>query len=333
MKRKQFWLALLIGIVAFGMLTVTQVAAGPGGQKTADGGEKKYTIMYVAPKVNDPVWLIVKAGFDAAAKEFGFNGIWTGADDHTVERTVEALENTVVQRPDAIVCCPFAPSAFTTALRNAKNAGIVVTTSAVDAANEDLRAAFVGTDNANCGIVQAQEIVKRLPRGATVNLGIIMSNIDSENQVIQWKAAEKYFKDNNIPYRIVDTRADNADPNTSVEVVKTMLQANPQINAILSCEGGGSPGVGKAIEELGLAGKIVAITMDATELNLDQVKKGNLTGVMAQNLYGGWGYDAARFAYMALRGEQVPSFTDSGVQLVDRAAAATFNPNSNPSKK
>jgi ribose transport system substrate-binding protein len=330
MNRKQFWLALLIGIVAFGMLTVTSVVAG--GQKAASGEAKKYTIMYVAPKVNDPVWLIVKAGFDEAAREFGFNGIWTGADDHTVERTVEALENTVVQKPDAIVVCPFAPSAFNTALRNAKAAGIVVTCSAVDAASEDLRAAFVGTDNANAGVIQIKEIIKRLPQGAPVNLGIIMSNIDSENQVIQWKAAEKYMKDNNINYKIVDTRADNADPNTSVEVVTSMLRANPEINAILSCEGGGSPGVGKAIEELNLQGKVIAITMDATELNLDQVKKGNLTGVMAQNLYGGWGYDAARFAYLALKGEKVPSITDSGVQLVDQAAAATFDPNSNPSK-
>lgn len=330
MNRKRFWLALLIGIVAFGLLTVTSVSAR--GQQ-GSGGEKKYTIMYVAPKVNDPVWLIVKAGFDEAAREFGFNGVWTGADDHTVERTVEAFENTIVQRPDAIVVCPFAPAAFNTAFRNAKEAGIVVTCSAVDASSEDMRAAFVGTDNANAGIIQIQEIIKRLPQGQQVNLGIIMSNIDSENQVIQWQAAEKYMKDNGVPYRIVDTRADNADPNTSVEVVTAMLRANPEINAILSCEGGGSPGVGKAIEELGLQGKVIAITMDATELNLDQVKRGNLTGVMAQNLYGGWGYDAARFAYLKLKGEQVPSMTDSGVQLVDRAAAATFDPNSNPSKK
>ncbi|MEA5013006.1 MAG: substrate-binding domain-containing protein [Candidatus Limiplasma sp.] len=284
----------------------------------------KPTIMYVAPKVNDPVWLVAKAGFDAAAEEFGFEGIWTGADDHTVEKTVESLESIIVQQPDAIITCPFAPSAFTNALQKAKDAGIVVTCAAVDAEREDLRNAFVGTDVEAAGIEHIQRIIALLPEGAQVKLGVIMSNIDSENQVRQVNAAEKYMQENNIDYEILDRQADNADPIEAVDKVTAMLRANPEMNAIMSVEGGGTPGVGKAIEEMGLQGKVVAICMDGTEPNLEQVKTGRISGVMAQNVFR-WGYDTAKYAVMALKGEEVPSVTDSGVVFVGAENVDTYD--------
>jgi ribose transport system substrate-binding protein len=322
MKRSRFSVALLAGILLFSVLPVSTVVAG--GQKAA-GGEKKYTIMYVSPMVAHPVWLIAKAGFDAAAAEYGFTGIWTGADDHSVEKTVEALENTIVQKPDAIVTCPFAPAAFTNALRKAKEAGIIVTVSAVDAASEDLRAAFVGTDDIASGTEQIKQIINKLPKGEEVRVGFIMSNLDSENQVNQVNAAEKYMKDNNIPYKIVDKQADFADTNRCVDIVSTMVRAHPEMNAIMAVEGAAAPAIGKAFEELGIGNKVIAVAMDGTDLNLETVRNGKITGVMAQNQFR-WGYDTGKYAYLALTGEKVPSKTDSGVKFIDKSNVDTFDP-------
>jgi ABC-type sugar transport system substrate-binding protein len=281
--------------------------------------------MYVSPIINDPTWLIAKKGFEDAAAEFNFKGIWTGADEVTIEKIIESFENVIVQRPDGIILCPLAPAAFNNSLRNAKEAGIVVTCSAVDATSEDLRVAFVGTDLEAAGVEHIQKIIGKLPPGAEVRLGVLLSNLDAENQLQQVNAAEKYMQDNGIRYTIVDKRADMADPNVSVEVVTAMLRAHPDINAIMSVEGGGTPGVGKALEELGLQDKVVAICMDGTELNLDQIKNGRIAGVMAQNVYR-WGYDTGKYTYQAIKGQTVPSYTDSGVIFVDKSNVATYDP-------
>jgi ABC-type sugar transport system substrate-binding protein len=320
MKKLKRGLLMLIGI---SFLVFLAAGLASCAKKTEEN--KVPTIMYVSPKINDPVWLIAKAGFEAAAVEYGFNAVWGGADDHTVEKTVEALENIIVQQPDAIVTCPFAPAAFTNALKKAKEAGIVVTCAAVDAVSEDLRTAFVGTDLKVTGVEHIQKIISLLPPGTEVRLGALYSNLDAENQNTQVNSAEEYMKANGIPHAIVDRRADNADPNIAVEVVTSMLRAHPGINAIMSTEGGGTPGVGKALEEMGLQNKVVAICMDGTELNIDQVKNGRIAGVMAQNVYR-WGYDTAKYAYLALQGEQVPSITNSGVTYVDKTNANSYDP-------
>jgi len=72
----------------------------------------------------------------------------------------------------------------------------------------------------------------------------------------------------------------------------------------------------------------VAITCDATEVNLQQVTSGRITGVMAQNPYR-MGYECAKYAFMKLNGESVPSITDSGVQFVGIAEAATYDATKN----
>ncbi|MDR2478130.1 MAG: substrate-binding domain-containing protein [Treponema sp.] len=321
MKGKKIGMILFACIVCFGLVSNNLAARGQRG----DSGEKKYTIMYISPMVAHPVWLIAKAGFDAAAAEFGFNGIWTGADDHSVEKTVEAMENAIVQRPDAMVICPFAPAAFTNALKKAREAGIVVTVSAVDAASEDLRAAFVGTDDVASGTEQVKQIINKLPKGQEVRIGIIMSNLDSENQVRQVNAAEQYMKSNGVPYKILDKQADFADANRCVEIVTNMVRAHPDMNAIMALEGGAAPAIGKAFEELGVGNKIVAVAMDGTDLNLETVRAGKITGVMAQNQFR-WGYDTGKYAYLALKGEKVPSFTDSGVKFIDKSNVDTFDP-------
>ena len=325
--------ATLIGCASQTQEQATQSASAEQSQEEADeaasaGASKsgeQLKITFVAPKVNDPFWLIVKQGYEDAAEEFGFAAEWTGADDHSVDKTVEALENTIVQKPDGIVTCPFTPSAFTNALQKANDAGITVGLVTVDAESEDLRIAYAGTDSVEAGQLGAQKIAEALGEGTEVKLGVLMSNIDSENQVIQVQAAEDWFKDNNISYEIVDKQADDADSAKALEVTTSMLQAHPEINAILSVEAGGTPGVGKAIDELGLSGKIVAICSDATDVNMETIEAGRITGVIAQSPYK-MGYYAAKYVFDSLNGEEVPSTTNTGSSFVGIDEIATYDP-------
>lgn len=315
------------GTTAAGALaTAAGSAAGGAEAKTeaaAAAPDRKIKIMFDCPKVNDPVWLIAKEGFEAAGKDLGFEAVWTGADDHSVEKTVEAIENTIAAAPDGIVCCPFSPTAFTNVLGKAQDSGIVVTTVCVDADSEDQRTAFVGMDPYACGRSQMEAIVEKLGKDKKVVMGVLMSNIDAANQISQLEGAEAYMKENGIEYEIVDKQADNADPVQSLDKVTTMIKANPDINAIFSGESGGTPGVGKALEELGVTDQVVAVCMDDTDMNLDAVRKGQVYAVAAQDFFE-MGYLGAELCYKAILGEEVPSSVDSGVTIVTAENVDTY---------
>lgn len=284
---------------------------------------KKSRILFVSPMIGHPVWLGAKEGMDAAAEEFGFEGVWMGADDHSVEKTVESLEMAIAEKPDGIVTCPFSPSAFAKTLEKAKNSGIPVSVVAVDAQNKEHRVAFIGTDSKECGRKQAQALYEKV--GDPFKVGVIMSNLDSQNQVIQVEALKEFIKDK-PDAEIVDIQEDRGDQVKAMEVFSAMIQAHPEMNALFGTEGGGAPGFAKVLEEQNLQDKITVIAMDDTEQNLQVVREGKIYGIMAQNFFK-MGYLGAKYAWEASQGKEVPSETDSGVTLVTKDNVDTYKEN------
>lgn len=290
--------------------------------KKADA--KKLRILFVSPMVGHPVWLGAKEGMDAAAKQFGIDAVWTGADDHSVDKTVEALERAIAEKPDGIVCCPFSPSAFTKTLDKAKAANIPVSVVAVDAEKgKDQRSAFIGTNSIECGKKQAEALYKKV--GKPLKIGVIMSNLDSQNQVIQVNAMKEFLK--TVPgSEVVDMQADAGDQVKAMEIFSAMIKAHPDMNALFGTEGGGAPGFAKVLEEQKLGDKITVISMDDTEQNLAVVKAGKIYGLMAQNFYK-MGFLGTQYAWEAAQGKQVPAETDSGVTLITKDNVDTYKNN------
>jgi len=284
---------------------------------------KKARILFVSPMVGHPVWLGAKEGLDAAAKEFGFDGVWMGADDHAVEKTVEAFEQAIAEKPDGIVTCPFSPSAFSKALDKAKAANIPVTVVAVDAEKKEQRTAFIGTNSVECGKKQAEALAKKV--GKPLKIGVIMSNLDSQNQVIQVDAMKEYIK--SIPgSEVVDIQEDRGDQVKAMDVLNAMIKAHPDMNCVFGTEGGGAPGFAKVLEEQKLTDKLIVISMDDTEQNLAVVKEGKIYGLMAQNFFK-MGYLGAKYAWEASQGKQVTPETDSGVTLITKENVDTYKQN------
>lgn len=301
----------LLSAIVF-LLAVT--GCGLNKKEETAGNVKKLRISFVSPMVGHPVWLRAKEGMEAAAKEFGFVGVWMGAEDHSLEKTLEALEQAVAEKPDGIVCYPFSPSVFSKVLEKAKAAKIPITTVVADAENVSQRTAYVGTNCEEWGKKHAQALFEKA--GNPFRVGVIMSNLDAENQVIAVNQLQEYIKA--IPdARVVDIQEDQGNQAKAIEVFKEMIDAHPDMNALFGTEGSGAPGYAKVLEEKKLQDKIVVISMDDTEQNLAVVKEGKIYGIMAQDFYK-IGYLGSKYAWEAAMGKQVPSETDSGVTLVTK---------------
>ncbi|HSB01109.1 MAG TPA: substrate-binding domain-containing protein, partial [Anaerolineales bacterium] len=77
-------------------------------------------------------------------------------------------------------------------------------------------------------------------------------------------------------------------------------------------------GMGKAIQQAGLSGKIVAIGFDGNSVLADMVRDGTLNAIAVQSSYN-MGYLGVKTAYeAAFEGKTVEHFVDTGFIIVDQ---------------
>ena len=85
------------------------------------------------------------------------------------------------------------------------------------------------------------------------------------------------FKDyiaKNSKLEIVTTQYSNADMPTALNQTTNVLTANPDLVGIFGANEPTAVGMGRAIEQAGLGGKIVAIGFDGNSALQDMIKKG-----------------------------------------------------------
>lgn len=313
MRKRLLFLAIVMCVAGLAVLTATGVSE--------QSSTKQFEFMFCSPKTDDPIWLVAKQGFDDAAQDFGFKAVWTGALDHSVEGTVQALENTIASAPDGIIACAIAPPAFATTLQKAVDNNIPLVALILKPTSKALRTAWIGADFKNAGLTAVKQIHKALGTDS-VKIGGIMSNLDVEIQIEQLDSARAYLS--KFPNAgVIEVIEDHADPSESYSRVKDLLTAFPEINALQSTESGGTPGVGRALHELGLSEKVVAVCSDDTDINLDTLRKGWIHGLTAQDFWA-MGYLAGKYLFMVNNGMDIPDETDTGVLLVTRDNIDTY---------
>jgi ribose transport system substrate-binding protein len=114
-------------------------------------------------------------------------------------------------------------------------------------------------------------------------------------------------------FKVLETQLEGPEPTQAIAVATSIIQANPDIVAALSTTGGGPTTWAGAQKETGK--KIVAVGMDATEVNLDLVKNGEVWGLVAQPLYDET-FGAPDLLHKMANGETVPYWTVLDAPLV-----------------
>ena len=289
---------------------------------TGEGDYSDITVAWVSPLVAHEFYANAKKGMEDCAKEYGFNTYWTGADDHTNEMMIEAMEACIADGVDAIATCPLSESAWAPILQRCKDEGIPVAAASCRV-SDGLTVGFVGTDNAAVGKKMIEEAHKKVGTDE-LYVGVLMSNLDTANQLIQLDAVKAYLEENNIKGGVVDVRETLGDANTALDVSTNMFTAYPEINVCLSFTGDGGPSAAQAADQLGR--DIVIIGMDDSGLTLDAIRNGTQYASMAQNCYK-WGYYSTKMAFLAAvdrLDEMESTDIDSGVVVITQDNVDTY---------
>ena len=194
-----------------------------------------------------PYFEAARRGGEDAAKELGDEFVYAGADHADVTLQVETLQNFLTQKPDAIVLAAIDLNAVAPVLKEARDAGVVVTTFDADAA-ADARDMFVNQLSykqaaktmLDCALMDA-------PEGGEI--AFVAASPTAPNHTAHIKFMKEYIA--NDPkyqvFKVVDTQYANDDDAKSYDVAINLMQAHPNLKVIISSSAVSAPAGARAI--------------------------------------------------------------------------------------
>lgn len=115
---------------------------------------------------------------------------------------------------------------------------------------------------------------------------------------------------------LVAQQSGQSDYNKSMQVTQDILTAHPNLNGIYAGNEPSVLGAAEAVRQSGRAGKIKIIGWDTSPGQVQALRQGVITGLVAQNPFR-MAYDGVRTAVSRIRRENVPTpSTDTGSMLV-----------------
>lgn len=182
--------------------------------------------------MNNPYFV---ACHDAMKKEIEAHGdkLITTDPAQNEQKQIDQVNNLITQKIDCMLFNPVDWKGAAPALAALKQANIPIVDFDTEVANMDDITAYCGSDNKNAGKVCGEDLVKRFPNGAKIVI-LDAPAINSINSRISgFKEAVKGHN-----FTVVAEQDGNGNLQTSMQKMENILQANPDIDAIM---GGNDP--------------------------------------------------------------------------------------------
>lgn len=313
MKRK---MKLMLGVFALiSMLVLAACGDGNDGGSTesdnegSDNGGGDESVAVVLKTLSSPYWKYVEAGAKDAAKELGvkIQIIGPSAESQVIEQ-VNMLEDQISQSPGAIVVSPSQPETVVPVLENAANANIPVLLVDTDAEFEG-KTSFIGTENYDAGQEGGKLLASMLEEGDKVVLiAGALGNTATDSRI---KGAKDALIEAGM--EIVAEQPADSDKTQAMSVMENILQKDDDVKGVFTANDDMAIGALRAVEAKGLDIKIIGT--DGTAEAVQSILDGQLAGTIAQSPYN-MGYQGVEYALKAIKGEEIDSRIDAGIDII-----------------
>ncbi len=238
--------------MAFGLALVASGCASAEQGGAAAGSDDEVIVGYSGYTLTNPYFAGLIQGLEEGAEEHGYKLLQTNSNgDNDVQSS--DIQNLVTQGADYIVVSPADASAIVPAVESAADAGVTMIAIS-DTIDSEAITFTVAMDHVTIGEQSAQGIVDFLtekygePRGKVVEMqGIAGSAAGADRTKGFDNIISKY------PDIEVVARADGGfDTDKTFQAMSTILQANPDIDAVMNANDSEAQGTTKAIEAAGL---------------------------------------------------------------------------------
>ena len=276
---------------------------------------------------NSSFWQNVQTGAFTAQKELKalspkFTVTFLGAQSESnIAEEINIVQSAIDRGVKAIVLAPSDVTALVPAVKQAKDAGIpVIIIDSLLSGDKSNYVSFMATDNKAAGEACAKELIARVKAATGSDTGkiAVMSYVAGVGSEIGRVGGFKDYIAKNSHLQIVTTQYSNADMPTAMNQTTNVLQSNPDLVGIFGANEPTAVGMGRAIAQAGLVGKIVAIGFDGNAALANFIKDGTLQAIAVQSSFN-MGYLGVKTAYdVSIGKKKVPAYVDTGFLIVTK---------------
>jgi len=246
------------------------------------GAESPISVAFIPQLVGIPYFNAMDEGGKAAAERFGVNWIYQGPTDVSAPEQLRIFDSLIAQGVDAIAIAVLDETSICPAMERALAAGLIPFTSDSDAPNCDARRLFVmqarDEDLAHAII---DGIAERLspgdPHAAEGEIAFVSGNPTAVNLNTWMDLMEEYVKAEFPGLTIVARRYAGGTAAEAYRQAMDLFTAFPNLKAIVGVPSTSIPGVGQAVEDAGLTGKIIYTGYGSPLTARDYIHSGAMT--------------------------------------------------------
>ncbi|HYA49379.1 MAG TPA: substrate-binding domain-containing protein, partial [Burkholderiales bacterium] len=243
----------------------------------------------------------IHAGALTAARELGVRLVWKGplreTDRNEQLQIVETLTGSGI---DALVLSPIDDRAMVRPVVEAAAAGIPTVIFNTALAGSDA-VAFISTDNYQGGVLAARELGRLSGgRGRLILMRVtegVEGTLKREDGFLQTVRAEYPGLD-----IISDNQYGGASTETAYQTMENLLARFTTVDAVFTPNESTTFGALRALEDHGLAGKVVHIGFDSSAKLIEAMAKKEIRGLVLQDPFD-MGYRSVKTAVARLRGQ------------------------------
>ncbi len=319
--------ALLAGCAKPPAATPTGGPAGPAASAPSSGPAQQpaggsYTVALVMKAASNPFFETMRKGAEQAAQEEGIKLIpQTITDESSDQQQIDIVNAMVVQKVDAILIAPANSKSLIAPLLEAQKAGIKIInvdnrldSETVAQAGLSLLA-YVGADNEAGGKLGGERLCELLGGKGKVAMLEGRRGVDNaEARKAGFVAACKEHPE----IEIVDSQSANWDLAEAQNKFGAMLAAHPEIQGLFCANDNMALGAIAALEEKGLAGKVLVVSYDNIAAAQERIREGKLAATVEQHP-DRMGYEAVKTAVKALKGEKTEPEVLVPLEVIDKA--------------
>lgn len=223
-------------------------------------------------------WKGCMDGFQAAADQLGVNVELVGSLEYDAAQQVESFEQILAQDPAGILVCPIDPDSMTPSINKAIDMGIPVVTFYNDAEGGNHLGLFA-TSPEKEGEICAYKTAELLDGKGEIGLITRPQDNVARREVEFLRIMEEEFPE----IKVVQSVFAEADTTKATEMTNAMLQANPNIKAVVAFAALEAIGVAQAKAEMGVDFRIITFETDPSVLDL--IKEGAIDATIGQDTF------------------------------------------------
>ncbi|MFT3887943.1 MAG: sugar ABC transporter substrate-binding protein [Arachnia sp.] len=319
MAIKKIMSLITAGVLALAVTACT--AEGPGSTpanttkgSTAPGDD--ITVAFSFGQSVHPFFVAMQKGAEKYAEEHGIT-LKVMSADYKVETQVQQIEDLTQQKIAGLLVNPVDSAGLTNAVQNVLNAGIPVIPVDINVIGAEVTS-FVESDNVKIGKDAATYIAEQL--GGKGNVALIgVPTVTSTSQREQgFLEALKEYPD----LKLVANAGDGMQRETALASAETILQANPDLDAIYGVNESSAMGALSAVQARDL--KTLIVGVDATPDLLTSIKDDTqIRATIAQDPYQ-MGYIAMELLEKKIKGEEIETHVTAPIDLVTKDNVQKF---------